>query len=148
MVDFNPLTPSDDDDKLDNVEEIENKASGTLVPIDINKDPLSIVNLTHNAVLHIQGDERARQNMEKVAKEMNDVVDKMSCKELIDYYKVLLQERIFHTDFMFKALNFIVKTPYAKPLLTGSEEDKQNLSNITNKSEITALANLFKKYDI
>ena len=144
MSDFNPIIPPED-----NKPEIiidTNQSSTPRIPAKVEKDPLSINNLVSTTKMHIIEDEKCRLEIELITRELNALIDKMSVKELIEYYKAKLKEREFHSDSIFKAFNFSIKTEYAKHLLTGTDKDDRSIKNITSKSRITALANLLKQH--
>ena len=142
-MDFEPLIPSENSDKKDIIIDVSTNKSQPLV----EKDPLSINNLVTTTKMHIVEDEQCRVEIESITKELNRVIDIMSVKELIEYYKAKLKEREFHCDYIFKAFNFAIKTEYAKHLLVGSEKDDNNMKNISNKDSIRALANLIKYHN-
>ena len=146
MMDFNPIIPSENSNNSDN-----EKKTAISVPkertdiIEAIKEPLSINNLVSTAKGHIIADEECNREYNAVKKELNSMIDKMSVKELLEYQKNLLKEREFHTECIFKALNFTIKTEYAKHLLVGTNKDDKNIRNITSRSEINSLVNLLKK---
>lgn len=137
-MDFDPIIPSDNKDKAIKRDEIVEVKKDS----NLSKDPLSITNLVSNSISHMVGDDQCRKDIDFISKELSTLIDKMSVKELIEYYKVKLKEREFHTDCIFKALNFTLKTQYAKHLLVGSEKDNdKSIINISDKGRIQSLSN-------
>lgn len=147
-MDFDPIIPEDKDGiiidiTLSNSTSLTNTDKETL---PVEKEPLSINNLVSTTKTHISDDEKCRLEIEMITKELNRVIDIMSVKELIEYYKAKLKEREFHCDYIFKAFNFAIKTEYAKHLLVGSNKDDGSIRNISSKDKIRALANLLKQH--
>lgn len=138
-MDFNPIIPSEDENNY-NI-----KDENTEIDSSLSKDPLSIDKLVSNSVSHMIADNQCCKDIEVISRELNTLIGKMSVKELIEYYKVKLKEREFHTDCIFKALNFTIKTQFAKHLLTGSEKDDKSIINIPNRNRVDSLSNFLSK---
>lgn len=144
-MDFSPILPPEEDKQKNKI--IENKEAVS-TDLDNVREPLSITNLVSTTKGHIMSDEKCVAEYDLVTKELHNLIGKMSVKELLDYQKNLLKEREFHTECVFKALNFTIKTEYAKHLLVGSTKDDKNVRNITDRNKINSLANLLKQHNL
>lgn len=143
-MEFNPIIPPKNDN--DNIVEVIEETSTSI--IDSKKNPLAVNNLVSITIGHINDDEKCAQEYNKVKKELNSLIDKMSVKELLDYQKNLLKEREFHIECIFKAYNTAIKTEYAKHLLSPTNKDDNSNKNIPSRSKIHQMANLLKQKSI
>lgn len=146
-IDFTPILPSKEE-KLENtkdeLEEIAEQIAEKSRNLVSKKEVLSIANLVNLTESHIRDDERCKKNINEIKDILDRNRDKFSIKELLDEYKILIKEREFHIECIFKAYNYITKTELAKQLLIGDSRNDRGIKNITDKSRINAVSKLLR----
>ena len=147
--DFNPdLKPSEEVNKtvsMPKSEVISNEA--TLVATNIgSSDIVTMNNLLGITQSHISDDNDCRMVVSRLTQELNDSIQLMSIKDLIDYLKVKIKEREFHVDCIFKAYAFIQKSEFAREMLVGSTR-KERIIEVSDRKRITGLLNMLNNTD-
>ena len=146
--DFNPLfqeelTPPKKEKnttKIAKADLISSEAS--LVSTNVsNSDIVTVNNLLGLTQSHINDDNECRMVVSKLTQELNDSIQLMSIKDLIDYLKVKIKEREFHVDCIFKAYAFIQKSEFAREMLVGSTR-KERIIEVSDRKRITGLLNM------
>ena len=147
--DFNPdLKPSEEANKTVSMpkSEVINKEA-TLVATNIgNSDIVTMNNLLGLTQSHINDDNDCRMVVSRLTQELNDSIQLMSIKDLIDYLKVKIKEREFHVDCIFKAYAFIQKSEFAREMLVGSTR-KERIIEVSDRKRITGLLNMLNQTD-
>lgn len=150
--DFNPdLTPeppkirAQKEPEPMNVEVVQNEAS--LVASNIgNSDVVTMNNLLGITQSHINDDNNCRAVVEDLTNELNNSIHLMSVKEMIEYLKVKLREREFHTDCIFKAYAFIQKSEFAREMFVGSNR-KERIIEASDRKRINGLLSMLNSTD-
>ena len=145
-MDFNPdLSEENNNRPAEKSIEIELPKSTVYEPTSIvldstrqNKELISMGGLLGLTKNHIEDDMRCKSDVERLSKAIDDVQHLLSPKELIEYLKVKLHEREFHTDCIFKACAIIQKTDMAKEMMAGSER-RERIIEATDRTKINYL---------
>ena len=148
--DFNPdLEPSKKEDKVVQ-SEVQNigQTEANLVAMHASgtSDVVTMNNLLGLTQSHINDDNECRMVVSKLTEELNNSIQLMSIKDLIDYLKVKIKEREFHVDCIFKAYAFIQKSEFAREMLVGSTR-KERIIEVSDRKRITGLLNMLNKTD-
>ena len=143
-MDFNPNLSENNDNKP--VERIEESKTPTIYePTSIvvesnrqNKELISMGGLLGLTKNHIEDDMKCKRDVERLSDAIDAVQHLLSPKELIEYLKVKIHEREFHTDCIFKAYAIIQKTDMAKEMMAGSER-RERIIEATDRTKINYL---------
>ena len=103
-----------------------------------NKDLLSMGGLLGLTKSHIEEDFKCRNIIDDITQSIEDNKHLMSVKDLIEYLKVKLREREFHTESIFKAYAIMQRTDMAKEIIAGSSK-KERIIEATDKSKLNFL---------
>lgn len=147
--DFSPILDKLEEENNKKVEDTSlsttNQTSTTadLVEYKINQDVLSIINLLGLADNHIVDNKNCRKELDKIDKLLTEHRDSMSIKELLDYQKNIMQREQYNSDYIYKSYNYILKTEYAKRLISGSNKEL----NKVEKSEKKKINNVMKLFE-
>ena len=149
--DFNPdLKPSKkavETTPMKKSEVVNTSSEATLVATNIgSSDIVTMNNLLGLTQSHINDDNECRMVVSKLTQELNDSIQLMSIKDLIDYLKVKIKEREFHVDCIFKAYAFIQKSEFAREMLVGSTR-KERIIEVSDRKRITGLLNMLNNTD-
>jgi len=149
--DFNPdLTPEPKKEKPTPVvksEIVDVAQENSLVAGNAgNSDVVTVNNLLGITQGHINDDNECRAVVNMLTQELNDSIQLMSIKDLIDYLKVKIREREFHVDCIFKAYAFIQKSEFAREMLVGSTR-KERIIEVSDRKRITGLLNMLNNTD-
>ena len=147
--DFNPdLKPANKETTSMKKSEVVNTSSeASLVTTNIgSSDIVTMNNLLGLTQSHINDDNECRMVVSKLTQELNDSIQLMSIKDLIDYLKVKIKEREFHVDCIFKAYAFIQKSEFAREMLVGSTR-KERIIEVSDRKRITGLLNMLNNTD-
>lgn len=124
-----------------------NMKEAALVTTNVgNSDIVTMNNLLGLTQSHINDDNECRMVVSKLTQELNDSIQLMSIKDLIDYLKVKIKEREFHVDCIFKAYAFIQKSEFAREMLVGSTR-KERIIEVSDRKRITGLLNMLNNTD-
>ena len=124
-----------------------NMKEAALVTTNVgNSDIVTMNNLLGLTQSHINDDNECRMVVSKLTQELNDSIQLMSIKDLIDYLKVKIKEREFHVDCIFKAYAFIQKSEFAREMLVGSTR-KERIIEVSDRKRITGLLNMLNQTD-
>lgn len=125
-----------------------NQEETSLVTMNIagSSDVVTVNNLLGLTQSHINDDNECRRVVSKLTEELNNSIQLMSIKDLIDYLKVKIKEREFHVDCIFKAYAFIQKSEFAREMLVGSTR-KERIIEVSDRKRITGLLNMLNKTD-
>ena len=145
-MDFNPdLSEENSNRPVEKSIEIELPKPSVYEPTSIvldstrqNKELISMGGLLGLTKNHIEDDMKCKSDVERLSKAIDDVQHLLSPKELIEYLKVKLHEREFHTDCIFKAYAIIQKTDMAKEMMAGSER-RERIIEATDRTKINYL---------
>jgi len=149
-MDFNPdLTPKEKQSVPASTEEQLSQAvvqsevalvnGGTLV--GNNSDVVTINNLLTITQNHINDDNKCREAVNSLTRELNNSIHLMSIKEMLEYLKVKIKEREFHIDCIFKAYSFIQRSEYAREMFMGSHR-KEKIIEATDRKRINGLLSI------
>ena len=147
--DFDPdINPTKEDKSTTNITKADLISSeSALVATNVsNSDIVTMNNLLGLTQSHINDDNECRMVVSKLTKELNDSIQLMSIKDLIDYLKVKIREREFHVDCIFKAYAFIQKSEFAREMLVGSTR-KERIIEVSDRKRITGLLNMLNNTD-
>ena len=148
--DFSPdLTPEPKKEKTPpaKAEIVNTGAESSLVAGNVStSDVVTMNNLLGLTQSHINDDNECRRVVSKLTQELNDSIQLMSIKDLIDYLKVKIKEREFHVDCIFKAYAFIQKSEFAREMLVGSSR-KERIIEVSDRKRITGLLNMLNSTD-
>ena len=149
--DFNPdLVPNTEPEKKKEppkAEVIDIAKEAALVTSNASSsDVVTMNNLLGLTQSHIVDDNECRSVVSRVTEELNNSIQLMSIKELIDYLKVKIREREFHVDCIFKAYAFIQKSEFAREMLVGSSR-KERIIEVSDRKKITGLLNMLNNTD-
>lgn len=148
--DFNPdLKPakSKETTPMTKSEVVNTSNEASLVTTNIgSSDIVTMNNLLGITQSHISDDNDCRMVVSRLTQELNDSIQLMSIKDLIDYLKVKIKEREFHVDCIFKAYAFIQKSEFAREMLVGSNR-KERIIEVSDRKRITGLLNMLNNTD-
>ena len=147
--DFDPdINPTKEDKSTTNITKVDLISSeSALVATNVsNSDIVTMNNLLGLTQSHINDDNECRMVVSKLTQELNDSIQLMSIKDLIDYLKVKIREREFHVDCIFKAYAFIQKSEFAREMLVGSTR-KERIIEVSDRKRITGLLNMLNNTD-
>ena len=147
--DFDPdINPTKEDKSTINITKADLISSeSALVATNVsNSDIVTMNNLLGLTQSHINDDNECRMVVSKLTQELNDSIQLMSIKDLIDYLKVKIREREFHVDCIFKAYAFIQKSEFAREMLVGSTR-KERIIEVSDRKRITGLLNMLNNTD-
>ena len=126
---------------------VNSSGEASLVATNIgNSDIVTMNNLLGITQSHINDDNECRMVVNRLTQELNDSIQLMSIKDLIDYLKVKIKEREFHVDCIFKAYAFIQKSEFAREMLVGSTR-KERIIEVSDRKRITGLLNMLNNTD-
>lgn len=142
-MDFNPNIEDDDTikEKKTDLPDMPTVYEPTSIVIESsreNKELISMGGLLGLTKAHIEDDMKCKRDIERLTKSIDDIQHLLSPKELIEYLKVKLHEREFHTDCIFKAYAVIQKTDMAKEMMAGSER-RERIIEATDRTKINYL---------
>ena len=145
--DIKPSEPEKEKVKIKNSNVVSVNNEATLVSGNIgNSDIVTMNNLLGLTQSHINDDNDCRMVVSRLTQELNDSIQLMSIKDLIDYLKVKIKEREFHVDCIFKAYAFIQKSEFAREMLVGSTR-KERIIEVSDRKRITGLLNMLNQTD-
>jgi hypothetical protein len=147
--DFNPDLSIEKPEKESEVKKtsVANTNEAALVTTNVgNSDVVTVNNLLGLTQSHINDDNECRMVVSKLTEELNNSIQLMSIKDLIDYLKVKIKEREFHVDCIFKAYAFIQKSEFAREMLVGSTR-KERIIEVSDRKRITGLLNMLNNTD-
>lgn len=149
--DFNPdLIPNKTEDTKKPETKVEvvdtTKEAALVTAAASSSDVVTMNNLLGLTQSHIIDDNDCRAVVSRVTEELNNSIQLMSIKELIDYLKVKIREREFHVDCIFKAYAFIQKSEFAREMLVGSTR-KERIIEVSDRKRITGLLNMLNNTD-
>lgn len=149
--DFNPdLVPNKTEDTKKPETKVEvvdtTKEAALVTAAASSSDVVTMNNLLGLTQSHIIDDNDCRAVVSRVTEELNNSIQLMSIKELIDYLKVKIREREFHVDCIFKAYAFIQKSEFAREMLVGSSR-KERIIEVSDRKKITGLLNMLNNTD-
>jgi hypothetical protein len=144
-MDFNPNLNGEDNSYVKKPTVEVNDTPAVYEPTSIvvesnrqNKELISMGGLLGLTKAHLEDDMKCKQDIERLTKAIDDVQHLLSPKELIEYLKVKLHEREFHTECIFKAYAIIQKTDMAKEMMAGSER-RERIIEATDRTKINYL---------
>ena len=124
----------------------QNETSLVMTNVAGSQDVVTVNNLLGLTQSHINDDNDCRRVVNKLTEELNNSIQLMSIKDLIDYLKVKIKEREFHVDCIFKAYAFIQKSEFAREMLVGSTR-KERIIEVSDRKRITGLLNMLNNTD-
>ena len=145
--DIKPSEPEKEKVKIKNSNVVSVNNEATLVSGNIgNSDIVTMNNLLGLTQSHINDDNECRMIISRLTEELNNSIQLMSIKDLIDFLKVKIKEREFHVDCIFKAYAFIQKSEFAREMLVGSTR-KERIIEVSDRKRITGLLNMLNQTD-
>ena len=145
--DIKPSEPEKEKVKIKNSNVVSVNNEATLVSGNIgNSDIVTMNNLLGLTQSHINDDNECRMIISRLTEELNNSIQLMSIKDLIDFLKVKIKEREFHVDCIFKAYAFIQKSEFAREMLVGSTR-KERIIEVSDRKRITGLLNMLNNTD-
>jgi len=142
-MDFNPDLSDNNEEKEERKELIINKRP-TEVPTFVveqnrqNKDMLSMGGLLGLTKAHVEEDFQCRDTIRQIEQTLDDNYHLMGIKDLLEYLKIKMREREFHTDCVFKAYAIMQRTDMAKEIMAGANR-KERIIEATDKSKLNFL---------
>ena len=145
--DLNIEKPAKEEAKVETKPVVNTVSESAIVATNIgNSDIVTMNNLLGLTQSHINDDNECRMVVSKLTEELNNSIQLMSIKDLIDYLKVKIKEREFHVDCIFKAYAFIQKSEFAREMLVGSTR-KERIIEVSDRKRITGLLNMLNNTD-
>ena len=146
--DFNPdLTPMEEEapqvvkQPSEPKTEMEEKEA-SLVAYNVGSpDVVTMNNLLAITQSHVIDDNECRETVKDLTEELNNSIQLMSIKELLEYLKVKIKEREFHVSCIFKAYAFIQRSEYAREMFMGSNR-KERIIEATDRKRINGLLSM------
>lgn len=127
-LDFNP--DFSEDDKNTSLIEVP-KVEATLVTNDDNQS-VTLKNLVSMTQSHIESDKRVKEEIDDLTGQLDAVSHQMTIKEMLEYLKIKIREREFHTKCIFDAYNFVQRSEIAKEMLIGSDRKERVMKAMDN----------------
>lgn len=124
-------------------EVISNQETNIVLNGTMNQDVVTVNNLLALTQSHMQDDLECRRVVEDLTEELNNSIQLMSTKDLLDYLKIKIREREFHVQCIFKAYDFIQKSEYAREAFAGSDR-RERIINATSQNKIKGLLNILR----
>lgn len=134
-LDFNPIF--DDDESEVKQEIIPAKQEVTVVRNDDNQS-VTLKNLVGMTQSHIDEDSRVKEEIDEITGMLDNVIHQMTVKEMLEYLKIKIREREFHTKCIFDAYNFIQRSEIAKEMLIGADR-KERVMKAMDNTKLTKL---------
>ena len=134
-LDFNPIF--DDDESEVKQEIIPVKQEVTVVRNDDNQS-VTLKNLVGMTQSHIEEDSRVKEEIDEITGMLDNVIHQMTVKEMLEYLKIKIREREFHTRCIFDAYNFIQRSEIAKEMLIGADR-KERVMKAMDNTKLTKL---------
>lgn len=134
-LDFNPIF--DDDESEVKQEIIPAKQEVTVVRNDDNQS-VTLKNLVGMTQSHIEEDSRVKEEIDEITGMLDNVIHQMTVKEMLEYLKIKIREREFHTKCIFDAYNFIQRSEIAKEMLIGADR-KERVMKAMDNTKLTKL---------
>lgn len=134
-LDFNPIF--DDDESEIKQEIIPAKQEVTVVRNDDNQS-VTLKNLVGMTQSHIEEDSRVKEEIDEITGMLDNVIHQMTVKEMLEYLKIKIREREFHTKCIFDAYNFIQRSEIAKEMLIGADR-KERVMKAMDNTKLTKL---------
>lgn len=89
-----------------------------------------LVNMTEQ---HINDDQRVRDEMDELTGILDDSMHQMTIKEMLEYLKLKLREREFHSKCIFDAFNFVQRSELSKEMLVGGDRKERVIQAMDNQ---------------
>lgn len=134
-LDFNPIF--DDGESEVKQEIIPAKQEVTVVRNDDNQS-VTLKNLVGMTQSHIEEDSRVKEEIDEITGMLDNVIHQMTVKEMLEYLKIKIREREFHTRCIFDAYNFIQRSEIAKEMLIGADR-KERVMKAMDNTKLTKL---------
>lgn len=149
MVDFNPDFSEEDERGF---ELTENKVVKENLPVvqppqifaTPSKDILSMSSLLALTHSHAEDDRLCKEKIAELSTMLDDNAHLMSIKDILEYMKILIREREFHVDCIFKAFQIVQKTELAREMLIGSDR-KERIIEATDRTKINKLLGMLNE---
>ena len=130
--DFNPDFSDFDHDVKTEIIPAKVEAVPTVAKNDEN-NPITYNHLVESTRQHIEDDLRVRNEVAEITGMLDDAMTQMTIKELLEYLKIKLREREFHTRCIFDAYNFVQKSEISREMLVGSERKERVIQSMDNQ---------------
>ena len=128
--DFNPDLSIEEDEKpeviLPSIAKPQTVVNNTDSSISLSK----LVELTKQ---HIEDDQRVREEFNELTGVLDDSLHQMSIKELLEYAKIKLKEREFHTKAIYDSFNFVQKSELSREMLIGADRRERVNQTVSSK---------------
>lgn len=129
-LDFNPdFTLADEDSEVILPATI--KTEATVVTNDDNQS-VTLKNLVSMTQSHIESDKRVKEEIDDLTGQLDSISHQMTIKEMLEYLKIKIREREFHTKCIFDAYNFVQRSEIAKEMLIGSDRKERVIKAMDN----------------
>lgn len=129
-LDFNPdFTLADEDSEVILPTTI--KTEATVVTNDDNQS-VTLKNLVSMTQSHIESDKRVKEEIDDLTGQLDSISHQMTIKEMLEYLKIKIREREFHTKCIFDAYNFVQRSEIAKEMLIGSDRKERVIKAMDN----------------
>lgn len=145
MVDFNPDFSEDDFELTENKVTVSTKKEvAPIVVTPPSKDILSLSSLLSITQSHIDDDAICRSELADLTTLLEQNSHLMGIKDILEYMKLKIREREFHTDCIFKAIQLVQKTEIARELFIGSDR-KERIIEATDRTRINKLLGMLNE---
>ena len=134
-LDFNPIFDDDESEVKQDI--IPAKQEVTVVRNDDNQS-VTLKNLVGMTQSHIEEDSRVKEEIDEITGMLDNVIHQMTVKEMLEYLKIKIREREFHTKCIFDAYNFIQRSEIAKEMLIGADR-KERVMKAMDNTKLTKL---------
>lgn len=131
-LDFNPDF-SDIEEEIEKIElpDVTPKMEATVVRNDDNQS-ITLKHLVSMTQSHIEDDARVKAEIDELTGIIDGALHQMTIKEMLEYLKIKIREREFHTKCIFDAYNFVQRSEIAKEMLIGSERKERVMKAMDN----------------
>lgn len=126
-LDFNPDFSEEDDKPII----LPQKVEATIVTNDDNQS-VTLKNLVSMTQSHIESDKRVKEEIDSLTGQLDSISHQMTIKEMLEYLKIKIREREFHTKCIFDAYNFVQRSEIAKEMLIGSDRKERVMQAMDN----------------
>lgn len=98
-----------------------------------DNNPITFNHLVESTRQHIEDDARVRDEVAEITGVLDDVMNQMTIKELLEYLKTKIREREFHTKCIFDAYSFVQKSEISREMLIGSDRKERVIQSMDNQ---------------
>lgn len=125
-------------------EKTSEKEASLVMNGSLNQDVVTVNNLLGLTQSHIEDDNECRKVISDLTEQLNESIQLMSIKEMLDYLKIKIREREFHVQCIFKAYDFIQRSEYAREAFVGNNR-RERIIEASGRSQIAGLLSVLNR---